>query len=277
MPSVDTGMQFCPRCAAERAREACRPSKLGTEEVLLCGVCGMVTRAVAQTSREPLLAVYATALRYPFQQGAAIALGALAIGAWVLSFVPFVGGLFAGGVVVGYLFSIVRVTAVGKDELPAAADFEGITDLARPMVRVLVALAVALGPVVLGFGYLHDSAALPLALALGGAWAVGYVPGALAIASLQDGCLGAANPIPVVELARRIPRAYATTVAVLAGAAVPAVFLRVAIVAAIPPIPLVSTALRVAGSAVSLVIPVMMARVLGLMLRECRDELGLGD
>lgn len=275
MTDVETAMQFCPRCACERPRGACRPTRLGEETVLLCPVCGLVTREVARATSQPLLAVYAGALRYPFQPDAAIALGALAIASWVLSFVPFIGGLMAGGVVVGYLFSIVRVTAMGKDDLPQATDFEGISDIARPMVRVLIAAAVAFGPLILGFGYTHGTAALPLVVLLGGAWAVAYLPGAMAVASFQDGCLGAANPIPVVEMVRRVPGPYALTVGVLAGALVAAVGVRVALVAAIPSIPLVSTVVRIAVGAASLVIPVMMARVLGLMLRECREELGL--
>lgn len=277
MPTIDTGMEFCPRCAVERPRAACRASQLGTEPVLLCPVCGIVTRAVTTRVREPLLTVFLTAARYPFQKDGWIALLALSFGAWVAAFLPLVGALLAGGLQLTYLFSIVRSTAKGDDDLPGAVDFTEWSDLLRPMVRSLLASLVAFLPVILSLAFLRESSSLPVALGASALWAAAYLPGALAVASFQDGCLGGANPIPVIEIARRVPKEYALTVGVLAALAVPAQLIRVLAAMAVPPVLGLSAIVTILGGAVALIVPFMMARVLGLLLRERGDELGIND
>lgn len=268
-------MQFCPRCAVERPRASCRATRLGAESVLLCPACGLVTREVTTTVREPLLTVFLTAARYPLQKDAWIAFVALAIGAWAVSFVPLLGGLLAGGLQLTYLFAIVRATAKGEDDLPGAVDFTEWSDLLRPMVRSLLAAFVAFLPMILSLAFLRGSSGLPVALGASSLWALAYLPGAVAVASFQDGCLGGANPIPVVEMVRRVPTEYGLTVGVLAALAVPAQIIRVGAALAVPRVFGLSALVTILGGAASLVIPVMMARVLGLLLRERSDELGI--
>lgn len=275
MPTVDSGMQFCPKCAAEHPRAACRPTQLGAETVLLCPGCGLVTRAVTTRVREPLLAVFLTATRYPFQQDAWIALLALSIGVWVVGHVPLAGAALAGGLQLTYLFSVIRNTAMGRDTLPAAVDFTEWSDLLRPMTRFFLAGVVAFFPLIASLALLRGSSSLVAAMVASALWTVAYLPGAMAVASFQEGCLGGANPIPVIEMARRVPTDYALTVGVLTALGAVAQLVRVLAALVVPGVPLLSTVVTVIGGAVALIIPVMMARVLGLLLRERSEELGI--
>ena len=275
--SVDSGMQRCPRCDVEHPRAACRATRVGGQELLLCPACGLVTKAVTRVVREPLLTVYARALRFPLQPDGWIAALGLAIGVWLLSWVPLVGGLLGGGVQLTYLFSVVRASAAGKDDLPQAADFTDWSDVLQPTVRFYLALVVTFAPAVACLETLKGSALFAPGLMLSTLWAVGYLPGATAVASMQEGCLGGANPLPVIELARRIPRDYALTVAVVAALAAPAQLVRMITATVTVPWPIVSTVVKVALAALALQLPIVMARVLGLMLRERADEIGIGD
>lgn len=277
MPVHDTGMQYCPRCSHELPRERCTPTKVGHETLLLCGACGGVTRAVTVTQREPLLTVYARAWRYVLTSEGAVALVALSIGSWLLGFVPLVGGLLAAGVKLSYLFSVIRATARGSDDLPHSVEFIDWSDVIRPTVRAMLAAAVALAPLMLSLGYAHDSPALIPLVAVSAAWAAAYLPGAMVVASLTDGCLGGANPFPVLELVRRIPRDYAITAGVIAALCVPMTLINAAAAAIAIPVPFVSAAVRVAMGAVALAMPLGMARILGLLLRERADEVALDE
>lgn len=270
-------MRWCGRCRVEHPAEACRLSALAGEAVRLCPTCGMITREIVHTERAALWAVYLGALRYPLQQEGAPTLLALAVGAWLLGFVPIVGGLLAMGAVLGYLFLVVRQTGAGRDALPQAADFTGFGDLIAPAVRFLLAGLVALAPLAwasVRAGALGGSWAL---VALAGLWAMAWMPAATAVAAHQDGCLGALNPVPVVQVIARIPADYARTVAAL----VPLCLLTLAVEAAgqgivrAVPVPVLSTVLRLVASAAGLYGPLVMARVLGLLLRERAEELGL--
>ncbi|MEZ4391851.1 MAG: hypothetical protein R3A48_12200 [Polyangiales bacterium] len=277
MPIHDTGMQYCPRCSLEHPRGRCAPTKVAHETLLLCPSCGGVTRAVTVTEREPLLAVYGRAWRYALSSDGAVALVALAIGSWLLSLVPLVGGLLAAGVKLSYLFSVIRATARGSDDLPHAVEFEGWSDVIRPTVRATLAMVVALAPLMFSLGYAHDSPALYPLVALSATWAAAYLPGAMLVASLHEGCLGGANPLPVLELARRIPRDYAVTAGVLVALCVPMAMINAAAARVAIPVPVLSTVLKIALEAVALAMPLGLARILGLLLRERADEVALDE
>lgn len=273
----DTGLQYCPRCAKESARFTCRPTTIRDETLLLCGACGGVTRAVTVREERPLLSVYAEVWRYVLRGDGAIALLALSIGAWLLSFIPLLGGIAAAGVKLSYFFSVIRTSARGSDDLPHAADFTDWGDLIRPTVRSMIAFAVALGPLVAALGMSDGGASRVLAGLVGAGWAVAYLPGAMIMASLHDGCFGGANPLPVMELARRIPRDYALTAAVLLAMAIAALALAALGAMVRVPVLFVSTVVRVLIDAVVLTMPLAMARVLGLLLRERSDEVSIDD
>ncbi|MFO0625624.1 MAG: hypothetical protein U0325_08395 [Polyangiales bacterium] len=206
-----------------------------------------------------------------------IAVVALSIGGWLLSFLPLIGGVAAAGAKLAYLFSVVRATARGGDDLPHATDFVDWSDLIRPTVRSMLAAAVALAPLLVALAGAADSRALVPLVPLAALWAVAYLPGAMIVASLNDGCLGGANPLPVVELMRRIPRDYAITVGVLVGVGGASMLVTLLVAAVRIPVPILSTVVSLALGAVALLGPLWMARILGLLLRERADELSLDE
>ncbi len=250
---------------------------MGAETLLLCGACGGVTRAVTVTEREPLLGVYLRSWRYVATFDGWIALVALSIGGWILSFIPLVGGMASAGVKLAYLFSVIRATARGGDDLPHAADFVDWSDVIRPTVRSLMACVVAFAPLVVALAGAADSRAMAPLVVAAALWALAYLPGAMIAASLHDGCFGGANPFPVIELMRRIPRDYALTTAVLLAVAVASLACTAAFAMVRIPVPVVSTVVNLLLGAVALAGPLTMARILGLLLRERADELSLDE
>jgi hypothetical protein len=277
MITRDTGLQRCPRCDQDVARAACRAAKVGVETLLLCGACGGVTRAVTVTEREPLMTVYLRSWRYVATFDGWIALVALSIGGWILSFIPLVGGLASAGVKLAYFFSVIRATARGSDDLPHAADFVDWSDVIRPTVRSLLACVVAFAPLVAALAGAAGSRAMAPLVVLAGLWALAYLPGAMIAASLQDGCFGGANPLPVIELMRRIPRDYALTAGVLLAIAAASVMVTTIVAMVRIPVPIVSTVVNLVLGAVALAGPLGMSRILGLLLRERADELSLDE
>lgn len=236
-----------------------------------------MTRAVTITERAPLLSVYREVWRYVLRQDGVIALVALAIGAWLLGLIPLVGGLLSVGVTLSYFFSVLRATARGSDDLPHAVEFVDWSDLIRPTMRSFLALGVAMTPLALVVFSLRESAGFAPLAVLSTLWAAAYLPGAMVAASLDDGCTGGANPLPVFELMRRIPGEYALTAGVLIALSVPAIVIQALAAQVVVPIPIVSTAVRLALSAVSMALPLMMSRILGLLLRERAEELAIDE
>ncbi len=280
-PETPVPQLWCGRCLAEHPEAACRAAQLGGEVVRLCPGCGLVVRALVHVERQPLTTVYLGALRYPFNQDGAVALLALAVGGWALRLAPVVGGLLAMGVTLGYLFVIVRQTGQGRDAMPAPTEFEGFSDILAPAVRFVFAALVALIPLALVVTRVGPSlgqgGAGAVVVGLAGLWAVAWMPAAVAVAAHLDGCLGALNPIPVVQVIARIPVDYAKTVAVL----VPLMALSVGVDAAAAGVamgvrvPVLSAVVKIVMGAVGLYLPMVMARIVGLLLRERSVELGL--
>jgi hypothetical protein len=277
MVTVDTGLQHCPRCALDVARTTCRATKAGAETLLLCGACGGVTRAVTVTAREPLMTVYLRSWRYVATFDGWIALVALSLGGWILSFIPLVGGMASAGVKLAYFFSVIRATSRGSDDLPHAADFIDWSDVIRPTVRSLLACGVAFAPLMAALAGAADARAMAPLVALAALWGVAYLPGAMIAASLHEGYLGGANPFPVIELMRRIPRDYALTTAVLLALALASLLCTMFFAMVRIPVPVVSTVVNLLLGAVALAGPLAMARILGLLLRERADELSLDE
>lgn len=277
MITRDTGLQHCPRCARDLPRASCRATRAGVETLLLCAACGGVTRAVVVTEREPLLKVYLASWRYVATLDGWIAVLALSIGGWLLSFLPLVGDLAAAGAKLAYLFSVIRATARGGDDLPHATDFVDWSDLIRPTIRSMMAAAVALAPLLATLAGAADVRALAPLVPIAALWAVAYLPGAMIVASLHDGCLGGANPFPVIELMRRIPRDYALTVGVLVAVSAASMLVAALLAMVRVPVPIVGTVVTLALGAVALAGPLWMARILGLLLRERADEVALDE
>lgn len=218
-----------------------------------------------------LLAAFA----YPIQRTAPAVFVGVALVSQLLSYVPLVGGLMSGAVVLGYLFAVLRASANGDDELPMGGDFTDWDDFAGPIVRYVGAIVVCFVPaVVLAFVAPWDEAwALPavVAAALAG---LAYMPAAIIIAAHGSGCLSVLNPVGGVQLIGRLPLAYTlTTLAVgLTVALDVGVVTLLRTVAAVIPVPfLPGFAVRVVG----LYFPIVAFRMLGGLISHHEDELGL--
>lgn len=276
----DTGpvaLQWCPRCERGVARERCRVIRLGDESAWACPDCDGLTRAVATAEHRPLAEVFRTAWRYPLAGDGLIALGALGVGTWIAGHLRVTGSAIAFTLVATYAFSIVRKSAAGDDDLPAAADFTDWFDFFKPAVRAFAAGLLALLPMIalVSLGVEADGAGVIL-YALAALFAVAWLPASVISASYADNLADAMNPLPIVAMMRRIPKDYALTVAVLWGWSIIGLVLAVVaqVVARLIAMPIVPS---VAAEIVGLYAPLVMARTLGLLLRERRLELGLED
>jgi hypothetical protein len=276
----DTGpvaLQWCPRCERGVARERCRVIRLGDESAWACPECDGLTRAVTTAEHRPLGEVFRTAWRYPLAGDGVIALGALGVGTWIGGHIRITGSAIAFTLVATYAFSIVRKSAAGDDDLPAPADFIDWFDFFKPAVRALAAGLLAFIPVI-AFAALGVDADGPgmILYALGALFAVAWLPASVISASYADNLADAVNPLPIVAMMQRIPKDYALTVVVLWGWSIVGLVLAVVaqVVARLIAVPILPS---IAAEVVGLYAPLVMARTLGLLLRERKIELGLED
>jgi len=87
------------------------------------------------------------ALWWPLQREGVFCCAAAAVVLWALGAMGGLGGLIADGIVLAYLFQIVRHTARGGDDFPAPGDFRGFfEDVVGPLFRILLASVWLLGP-----------------------------------------------------------------------------------------------------------------------------------
>lgn len=271
---------WCPRCERGVAASKCRPVELGDlsgAHVLLCATCGAVTRPVDVVERADLTPLYVGALTYPVSTGHLPAFLGLSSGVWFFSHVPLVGDLFAAAIAVTYLLSVVPHTAKGRDSLPEPTDFVHFTDYLWPASRALVACLVGFAPLLAVLLY---GGALPFALraiftALTGAVALAWLPGAMAWASIAGRVADAADPRPVLAIVTRAPRDYALTVAAVWGLGVAHVILVTSAVGVARSLCFVPIVPSIGLWAAGIYMPMVMARVVGLLLRARRVEIGV--
>lgn len=262
------------------AASKCRPVDLGDlsgARVLLCATCGAVTRPVDVVERAELMPLYLGALTYPVATGHLPAFLGLSAGVWFFSHVPLVGDLFAAAIAVTYLLSVVPHTARGRDSLPEPTDFVHFTDYLWPASRALVACLVGFAPLLAVAFY---GGAFPLALrvlltALFGAVALAWLPGAMAWASIAGRVADAADPRPVLAIVTRAPRDYAVTVATVWGLGVAHVILVMSAVGVARSLCFFPIVPSIGVWAAGIYMPMVMARVVGLLLRARRVEIGV--
>ncbi len=271
---------WCPRCERGVAASKCRPVELGDlsgKHVLVCSTCGAVTRPVDVVEHTELAPLYLGALRYPVASGHIPAFLGLSTGAWFFSHLPLLGDAFAASIVVTYLLSVVPHAARGRDSLPEPTDFIHFTDYLFPAARALVACLVGFLPlIVVAFygGFLPSSLRLALAV-ITGAVALAWLPGAMAWASIAGGVTDAADPRPVLAIVTRVPRDYAFTVAAVWALGVAHLALVAAAAIAARALHLLPILPGVMFYAAGIYMPMVMARVVGLLLRARRFEIGV--
>ncbi len=280
MTSLGPPRQWCPRCKAEHPTETCKTIKLGRDPALLCPACGMITREVRDEVRSPLGDAMSETWTFPAKGDGWIALLALGLGVWLVSHVPLVGLWMAFGFVAAYLFSVIVNSAKGAPTMPAAVDWLGWSDLAAPTVRAFASIAFALWPLWIAL-YVHERSPSPLTLAfcaLAVLFAIAWAPAAMVVAAHQQGCLASFNPIPVVLVIRQIPGDYFRTVGrLLIQSMVASAVTRVAdaIAHGVASLGPVGWPVTIAFTAVTLYMPVVMARTLGVLVHQRAMELGV--
>jgi hypothetical protein len=220
-------------------------------------------------------------LAWPFRGPAILAILGLGVVQWLLKRFGLPGAFLAAGVFWGYVFSVVRRSAVGDDALGPPEFSDAFEDVVSPAIRGVVATAVLWVPALLYLGAvlgtgtpLREAAGDPvvwLLAALGAA----YGPAAVLVAAAARSVLSLLNPLVGVPVILRLGRDYWVAAAavgalLLAGAGVE---LAAGLVRATG-VPILSA--WIAESA-TCVLPLVAARVLGLLLHVRGDALGYGD
>jgi hypothetical protein len=269
---------LCPGCAVLDVLES-----MTSTELLSCGRCGgaadvlKVHRSQGSFGKRLL-----EAWLYPLKKSGLLAL--LAVGAVValsravFGFVPFLPGLVVLAVWLGSfwgaLFWIVRGTALGAEHF-TAPDFRDVYhDLVDPAVRGVLATVLIWVPAAIYLWNADETDGLGSLFWLMGLVTLLYAPLALLFAATGESKLSLLNPIKVVGVGVSLGRPYLMVVAwmvplALLGWVLMAVSARVSSL----PVPFVGSLL---GEAISLYVPFVMARMLGLLLYAYGDRVGYG-
>jgi hypothetical protein len=269
---------WCEECKRSLGGSEVEEILAGTTTFTMCPACkrAVVAEAgpapdVVGTRVEPLPRVLAGAFLYPFRPQTLLLLGGVLLLSILVGLVPFLGGLLARAVQAAFLFQIVRSTADGQDDWVFGADDSGdIADWISPLGRYLGAFVTAGAPALAAW-IGTQSPALTLAA---GALGLVYLPAAFIAASYKSGgCLGPLNPLPALGVILRIPGPYAITLGFLAlvvGADV-GLFVALAALARAPGGGAIAAMLL--SLAAGIISSTVMARMLGLLVREHGDEL----
>ena len=131
------GATLCPECVAWKTA--------GTTRMEVCTRCGGFAHQlkIARGELEPFgVKALLAAVRWPFSPVGILCIAASTALATVLGLAGGKGSAIATGVIVAYLFQVVRHTARGGDDFPGPEDFQGyFEDVVGPSLRLAVALA----------------------------------------------------------------------------------------------------------------------------------------
>jgi hypothetical protein len=273
----------CRGCEAALCPDCTYLHRTGTAALPACtrcrGIADPITISRAET--RPFPARVPAALAWPFRGPGILAILGLGLVLWLLKKFGVPGLFLAAGVFWGYVFSVVRRAAIGDDTLgpPDFSDF--FEDIVSPAIRGVVATAALWLPAVLYVGAvlgagtpLREAVRDPVVWLLA-ALGVAYGPAGIIVAAAARSILSVVNPVVGVQVILRLGRDYWVAAAAV-GALLLAnagVGLAAAFVAATG-VPVLSA--WIAESA-TCVLPLVAARVLGLLLHVRGDALGYGD
>lgn len=269
MPDALTRL-YCERCGLYRDGPGVRQVQSGRGFLPSCVVCGDALHHEAQRVSEPYPKVLLRAFLFPFQPWLLVTLAVAGVVISFARFVPVFGAAFSATIVLSLIFAIIRATAAGRDDLGLEGVDTSLAGWFHPVIRYLLTLLVAFGPaavLALKLGYPEGAHVVLPALALG----VVYLPAGIVVAAHNEGCVAPLNPIVGVQLIARIPGPYFVTLGFLALASLITVAMQLAIGAlhhALSGIAFLATMFAISASLVG---PVVMARMLGLLLREHGD------
>lgn len=301
----------CDFCQASLCPDCVDVRRAMSTEYLACGLCnGRTLPILVHRAHTPLAKRLRGLWRYPFSlSGLAVLFGAsvlLALCRWaaeetflLIKFLPTVIGL---GIFWGLFFSVVRATARGERELDTPDFSDAFADCVVPAVRGFVGTSLLWVPGLLYLLYgkqwdvrkpLETLLNTPAFYVTGGLpvldwsqvvtdpvlWLIilagaTYVPMVLLLAAAGSSAVKTLNPLVILGAARRLGRDYTLTLGVLAGLAVALVGMHL-VAAGIRSVrvPLLS---GLGSELVTSIVPILMARVLGLLLYVRGDSLDYG-
>ncbi|MFY0523563.1 hypothetical protein ACN28I_10405 [Archangium gephyra] len=274
---------FCPACDAKLCPDCTVLEEVASTGLLSCVRCGGAAEEwKVHRSHTPFSRRLLGAWHYPLKKSGLLAL--LAVGAVVAmsrglsSILPFVPGLILLtiwlGSFWGSLFWIVRSTSMGAEHF-TAPDFHDVHhDLVSPAIRGTVATALIWVPALLFFFKANKLEGVGAVFGVVVLATVLYAPMALMFAATGQGTLSLLNPFKVIGIAMRLGRAYL----VVAAWMVPLALLHLMLMFVAAKVSSLSIPLlpSVLGEAISLYVPFVMARMLGLLLYVHGDRVGYG-
>jgi len=209
---------------------------------------------------------------------------ALAVILYLVGWIPLIGGILYGGIWVSYYFLVIHKASTGSTKLPMPADFtDFIDDMVLPLVRFILASLILVVPTFLyvrsqiGFLSLFMNPRAALAdpvLLLIVALSVIYFPAAIITAAIARSTAAMLNPLVILGIILRIPGHYFLTVLVWAIMNVADMWL-MSMLAPVLVRFYVPVLTPVLATAVGLIIPILTAFVLGWLIYQNGEVLGL--
>jgi hypothetical protein len=260
----------CARCDLYLVEADLKLVKVREESFLqACPACGMAVERERSRVVRPFAGLLLGAFAWPFHKESLAAMGALALMGWIASVLLVgLGSMVAVGIAIMYLLAVARSTALGEDTAPHAVDWVNAGDLIAPSFRFFLTFFVAFFPVTMG---MIGGAPVPL-LALGLVAGLLYIPAGLIIAAHADGWLAPLNMIKAARIALRTGVDYLITsaaVLVLIPLAYGVFSLLNALRTSYAQVPFVFSLLFFFGW---LILPMIIARMLGILVREHAHE-----
>jgi Tetratricopeptide repeat len=301
----------CDNCQAALCPDCVTVRRALSTEYLSCGLCqGRVLPILVHRSRVPLAAQLREAWRYPFTPSGLMVLAGLSVllacSRWLavetfllVKFLPTVIGL---GLFWGVFFHVIRSTARGDRELDVPDYSDIFRDCVSPAVRGFVGMSLLWLPGLLYLLFikkwdtskpLNDLLETPSFYVTGGLpqldwsqvlwdpvlWLIvlagaAYLPMVLVLAAVGQNMVKMLNPLAVIGYARQFGRDFTLTMGALAAltVAMPLVWLVAAGILWLG-VPLLSA---LVAEFITCFVPIIMARVLGLLLYNRGDAIGYG-
>lgn len=233
------------------------------------------------------------AFRYPLYPGGLLSILGLAVVCRLLQFFGGLGAFLASGVYWGFLFGVIVATWKGQQALEPPDFSDVLDDLILPALRGLVAGAIVIVPFVVraillfsdfvtrqgpapqapGEAFLRTLAGDPIIWLLLLA-SVAYLPAALIAASVGRSLLAMLNPLVPIQMARILGSDYAVAAIAIAALGVAGRLTELMAGAALGRIPVAGGVL---AFAIAAYLPIVGARILGLLVYVRGDDLGLGQ
>lgn len=273
---------WCESCAAyvDASAVVVTESPTGAGRLRVCPRCRRHVRREVHERVRPLARVLAEGALWPLGAHAMPALAANGVAAYLLIRYASLFGLGPAVALAAILVhgaTVMRATIDGEDEMPAPAEIAGWDHVIGTMARYALVLAVGLAPAIaLGIASADRAPGEQELLVLAGLVAGAlYLPAAVIRVARAQSVLAVLDPITPLRIAVRIGPSY--LVGVAAAWITAALWLALSALAALLAstldfVPVVPGALAMAVVVAGVL---AVARVLGLLVREHRHELGL--